>query len=537
MYNTILFLILNWIVNASTQQKSPNIVLIIADDLGWDDVSFHGSDQILTPNIDLLAYSGKALGRYYTHCICTPSRAALLTGKYAHRIGMQGYPLTNSEDRGLPTTEKILPQYLKELGYSTHLVGKWHVGQSRTEYLPMQRGFDSHFGHRGGYVDYYEYTLDETWSTGEVTGFGLFRNETPAWDVEGYLTDVYTEEAKSVIKLHDVNKPLFLMLAHNAPHAANYPSIVQAPPEDIRSMKHVELTGRRTYAAMVKKLDESVGEIVEALYKKQMLENTVIVFIADNGGMTSGVAMNFASNWPLRGLKMSPFEGGVRATGLVWSSSFNNSNHLWNGFIHVTDWLPIFLRIAGSEVPLDINGVDLWDDINTKDNSRRDEIYEIDDYTGFAAIISQDFKLVSGQVTLEYSNYQGENLRGMIGDPPSYADSVQKSKTYRILKNIGKPFKKEDVNLRRNIRVKCNQEIDKICYPDKNKFCLYNIKEDPCETNDLSATYPDIAESMLKRLHIEISKTIPRTVPLYRNPESLPRLHNFTWTTFADNFK
>lgn len=298
----------------------------------------------------------------------------------------------------------------------------------------------------------------------------------------------------SVIKLHDVNKPLFLMLAHNAPHAANYPSIVQAPPEDIRSMKHVELTGRRTYAgiqfsiqlwvyfiigkqlndtiflAMVKKLDESVGEIVEALYKKQMLENTVIVFIADNGGMTSGVAMNFASNWPLRGLKMSPFEGGVRATGLVWSSSFNNSNHLWNGFIHVTDWLPIFLRIAGSEVPLDINGVDLWDDINTKDNSRRDEIYEIDDYTGFAAIISQDFKLVSGQVTLEYSNYQGENLRGMIGDPPSYADSVQKSKTYRILKNIGKPFKKEDVNLRRNIRVKCNQEIDKICYPDKSKF-------------------------------------------------------------------
>ncbi|RVE43407.1 hypothetical protein evm_011944, partial [Chilo suppressalis] len=138
-----------------------HIVIIIADDLGWNDVSSHGTDQVMTPNIDSLGYAGVTLGRYYSHCICTPSRSALLTGKYAYTTGMQGYPLTNGEDRGLPTTEKILPQYLKELGYATHLVGKWHVGGSREKYLPTKRGFDTYFGHRGGFVDYYEYTSEE----------------------------------------------------------------------------------------------------------------------------------------------------------------------------------------------------------------------------------------------------------------------------------------------------------------------------------------------------------------------------------------
>ncbi|KAJ2952210.1 hypothetical protein O0L34_g4489 [Tuta absoluta] len=253
----------------------PNIVIIVADDLGWDDVSFHGSNQVLTPNIDLLAYTGLALERYYTHCVCTPSRAALLTGKYGHTTGTQGYPLTNGENRSLPLSEKLLPEYLKELGYATHLVGKWHLGLSRNEFLPTSRGFDSHFGYRGGVTDYYEYTNDENWNIGRVTGFDLYRNMTPAWNVEGYLTDVLTEEAKNIIKVHDKSRPLFLMMAHLAPHSGNDGALLQAPPETVRSMRHVENAERRIFAAMMKKLDDSVGEIVTTLSKHGMLQNRI----------------------------------------------------------------------------------------------------------------------------------------------------------------------------------------------------------------------------------------------------------------------
>ncbi|XP_037296703.1 arylsulfatase J isoform X2 [Manduca sexta] len=517
-----------------------NLIIIIMSKCifkGWDDVSFHGSDQILTPNIDLLAYSGVALGRYYSHCICTPSRSALMTGKYAHILGMQGYPLTNTEDRGLPTSEKILPQYLKELGYATHLIGKWHIGQSRTEYLPTSRGFDSHFGHRGGYVDYYEYTLEERLENADVSGFGLFRNETAAWDVEGYLTDVYSREAISIITQHNISSPLFLMLAHNAPHSSNAGAMLQAPPEEVRKMRHIESGGRRIYAAMVKKLDDSVGYITQALFDKGILDNTVIVFIADNGGMTSGDSMNYASNWPLRGLKMSPFEGGTRVVGLVWSASFNNSNHLWNGYMHVTDWLPTILSMAKGNSPKNINGIDQWHNIQFNEDSKREEMFEIDDYTGYASITSGDFKLVTGNVIVAYSDYQGDDLRRISGDRPSYMDAIVNSKLYNILHKINRRLKFEDINLRNEMCINCDSDRITTCYPQNGTMCLFNIKDDPCEAKDLSASRPDVVKTMTARLNIEKSKTKARKVPLFRDPRSSPRFLNYTWDVWADNIK
>ncbi|XP_059046081.1 arylsulfatase B-like [Achroia grisella] len=523
--------------------ERPNIVFIIADDLGWNDVGFHGSDQIPTPNIDLLAQSGIALERYYTHCICTPSRSALLTGKYAHTTGMQGYPLTNGEDRGLPTTEKIMPQYFKDLGYATHLIGKWHVGISRTEFLPTVRGFDNHFGHRGGFIDYYEYTLEEEASYTEngpskVSGMCLYRNLTPAWDVEGYITDVYTDAAKSIIESHEETKPLFLMVAHNAPHSGNDGALLQAPHEDVRSMRHVESPERRIYAAMVKKLDESVGDILEALYVKGILENTIIVFITDNGGMTSGPSVNYASNWPLRGLKMSPFEGGVRGVGLLWTSSLL-PNHLWNGYIHVSDWLPTLLRAVGAEPPPNLDGLDLWKDIELNKPSSRKEMFEIDDYVGYASIISGDFKLVIGNVTKEYSNHQGWDLLGVIGASPLYEDNIRKSKTFSVLEKIGMPFDRTENILKNNNKVNCNVNENNdsdLCYPENDKLCLFNIKEDPCERRDVSQVYPELVMKLKKNLENEMAGMKPRTpIPMIRDPRSAPSLFNYTWAPFADD--
>ncbi|XP_045494378.1 arylsulfatase I-like isoform X1 [Colias croceus] len=516
----------------------PNIVLIVADDLGWDDVSFHGSDQVLTPNIDLLAYTGVALERYYSHCICTPSRSALLSSKFAHVTGMQGYPLTNGEDRGLPLTLKIMPQYFKDLGYTTRLVGKWHVGHSRTEYLPMSRGFDSHFGHRGGYIDYYEYLLMENWSIGEVSGLDLYRNMTPAWDEKGYVTDLYNEEAKSIIKSHDKAQPLFLVVAHNAPHCANEGAPLQAPPEDVRAMRHVESPKRRIYSAMVKKLDDSVGDIVKALHDKGILDNTIIAFISDNGGITSGSSVNYASNYPLRGLKLTPFEGGIRVNGLVWSRNLTGANHLWKGYMHIVDWMPTLIRAVGSDPPTNIDGIDLWDNIISNKPSKRNDIFEIDDYTGFASIIHGDFKLIAGNVLTNYSNHQGKDFRGMIGHPPSYVDAIKRSKIYSVIRDMEIPFTFNDTNLRNDIKIDCRtKEIYKdveICYPKNGKHCVFNIKEDPCETKDLSDSQPDVAKELYSRLQVEIIRTIRRRVPLHRDLRAAPSLHNYTWTTWAN---
>ncbi|CAG9559971.1 unnamed protein product [Danaus chrysippus] len=507
--------------------------------MGWDDVSFHGSDQILTPNIDLLAYTGVALERYYSHCICTPSRASLLTGKFAHVIGMQGYPLTNAEDRALPLGEKILPQYLKDLGYATHLVGKWHVGQARAEHLPTFRGFDTHFGHRGGYIDYYEYTLLENWDVGDVSGFDLFRNMTAAWGVEGYITDVYNEEAKSIIKAHDVSRPLFLMVAHNAPHSANEGAYMQAPSDEVRAMRHIELPQRRYYAAMVKKLDDSIGDIVKTLSEKGMLDNTIIVFVSDNGGITTQMNANYASNYPLRGLKMSPFEGGIRVNGLIWSKNLTRSKHLWKGYMHVSDWLPTLLKAVGTESAKEIDGLDLWDNILTNTKSKRDMIVEIDDYTGFYSIIHNDFKLVVGSVLTSHSNHQGKQFRGIIGKPPSYEDAIKKSKIYSVLSDNGINFAFNERALRHEIKIKCNdlKHNQEICYPSKDKWCLFNIKEDPCEIVDLMETHSDVAKELHTKLEREIARTIPRTIPHETNLKAMPKFHNYTWDIWKTSDK
>lgn len=218
---------------------------------------------------------------------------------------------------------------------------------------------------------------------------------------------------------------------------------------------------------MVKKLDDSVGDVVNSLQEREMLQNTVIVFISDNGGMTSGNSLNYASNWPMRGIKMTPFEGGIRVTGLMWSSELHNCQNFWNGYMHVSDWVPTLLAAAGVNPPSGIDGKNLWENIKQNAGSNRNEIFEIDDYTGFAAIIQGDYKLITGDIIKEYSNYQGDDLRGIIGNGPSYDNALKKCKTYAALESIGKPYNNNDKNLRNEIRVKCVEDRNnaKLCQP------------------------------------------------------------------------
>ncbi|MCF6314368.1 MAG: sulfatase [Verrucomicrobiales bacterium] len=307
---------------------TPNIVLILADDLGWSDVAYQGGDLVETPHIDALAKSGTAFSRAYAMPVCTPSRAALLTGKHAARLHMtiwsegalQGpktRKLLQAEAlHDLPHAETTLAKHLQNKGYLTALVGKWHLGDAG--HFPETHGFDVNVGgnHWGAPQTFF-------WP---YSGSGFYGNEfryvpgLPFGNDGEYLTDRLTDEALKVIDRAG-EQPFFLYLAHYAPHIP-----VEAKAEDIayftKKLKPAMHHQNATYAAMVKSLDDSVGRIVEHLEKRGMTDNTILIFASDNGGYIgvdrkSKQSVATTNNYPLRSGKGSCYEGGIRVPLIV----------------------------------------------------------------------------------------------------------------------------------------------------------------------------------------------------------------------------
>lgn len=334
--------------------ETPHIVVVLADDLGNADLGYRGS-KIKTPNIDALAAGGVRLESYYGLPLCTPARAALMTGRYPMRQGLQTLVIFPSHRFGLPTDEKTLPQALREVGYRTAMVGKWHLGHADKRYWPNQRGFDHFYGNVVGEVDYF------TKDRGGVIDWqrnGTFLEE------HGYYTEQIGDEAVSLIERHDTAKPMFLYFASLAPHAP-----YQAPPEDVAAYDGVfSDKEHREYAAMISALDTQVGRIVTALEKKGMRENTLIFFTSDNGGATSalfatgarspaereasgGVALGSkppASNGPFKGGKGGLHEGGVRVPAIVnWPAKIKPG--LMNEPLHHVDLMPTLLALTGGQ--------------------------------------------------------------------------------------------------------------------------------------------------------------------------------------------
>lgn len=216
-------------------------------------MSFRGAREFLTPNIDALAYHGRLLDRLYAPAMCTPSRSALLTGKYPIHTGTQHFVISNEEPWALTLNTTLMSEIFREAGYSTNLVGKWHLGLSRPEYTPTHRGFDYHYGYWGGFIDYYQRRsrmLDLNYSM----GYDFRRNmQLECADRGVYVTDLLTNEAERVIlEQASKNKPLFLMLSHLATHAANPDDPLQAPEEELRKFGHIKDPNRRKYAGMLR---------------------------------------------------------------------------------------------------------------------------------------------------------------------------------------------------------------------------------------------------------------------------------------------
>ncbi len=385
---------------ARAEPPRPNIVIILADDLGNADLGYRGSD-IKTPNIDKLASEGVRLESFYGMPVCTPSRAELMTGRYAMRYGLQTLVIFPSHSYGLPTDERTLPQALKEVGYETEMVGKWHLGHADKKFWPQNRGFDHFYGNLVGEVDYFS---KERGGIIDWQRDGKFLKE------DGYFTTLIGNEAVNIIKTHDTSKPLFLYVASLAPHAP-----YQAPKADVDAYK--DAAGdvhRHTYAAMITDLDTQVGRIVAALKQKNMLDNTLVMFSSDNGGATNalfatgarspeereesgGVELGGrtpASNGDLRDGKGSLHEGGVRVPTI-----FNWPAKLKPGIVNepmgMVDVMPTVLALAGATGSPDhpFDGKNIWPVLaENRPSPHEDILINVEAFRG--AIRKGNWKLV-----------------------------------------------------------------------------------------------------------------------------------------------
>ncbi|CAK1544758.1 unnamed protein product [Leptosia nina] len=508
---------------------APNVVLIIADDLGWNDVGFHGSNQIPTPNIDALFSSGLSLQNHYVAPICTPSRAALMTGKYPIHTGMQHGVLYGIEPRGLPLSEKILPQYLKELGYKTHLVGKWHLGSYKREYLPLNRGFDSHIGFWTGKIDMYDHTTQEN----GLWGFDFRRGFSVAHDLFGkYVTDVYTDEALKIISEHDKSEPLFLMVGHSAVHTGNPYEPIRAPEDLVANFSQIEDPQRRKFAAMLTKLDESVGKVVESLQRHSLLKNSIILFSTDNGGAAGGFNLNAASNYPLKGVKNTLWEGGVRGAAALWSPLLSKVPRVASQRLHIADWLPTFLSAAEANISIsNLDGIDQWGALSQDLKSQRTSVvHNIDNIFGSASITVDQWKLHNG------TNYHGawDFWYGPSGREGSYdVNAVLSSAAGRAIAELGMmPTEEEILKLREASIINC-QEVEPISCRPLEAPCLFNIEEDACERRNLAGLEPEVLQRLLQELDkINRTSVPPNNQPL--DPRGDPKFWGRTYTNFGD---
>jgi arylsulfatase A-like enzyme len=312
--------------SSHTPITQPNVLFILVDDMGFGDVGYNGS-EIATPNLDQMANTGMKLDRNYVYPVCSPTRAALLTGQNPLHMGIEG-PI--ADDASLPPETKIMPAYFKDLGYQTHMIGKWHLGLAETDAWPTAKGFDSYYGFLGGWIDFYTHVF--------AGGLDWQRDGVSVRE-EGYSTDLMTDEAIRLIETRG-EQPFLMWLSYNAPH-----SPLQHPPSYSGLNHYPETSDRSVYAEMVTYVDAAIGRVMAELKQQGILENTIVIFSSDNGG----APQLGASNGDLRGGKRSSLEGGMRVPGLIsWAGTIEPGSVLQQP-IAVHDWLPTLLEAVNAD--------------------------------------------------------------------------------------------------------------------------------------------------------------------------------------------
>lgn len=364
-WSGILLLQIGWLIGGAhiaTAQpdERPNVIVIMADDMGWNDIGYNNA-QIETPNLDKLAEGGVRLDQFYAYSTCSPTRVALQTGQNPARLNVFG-PLGSTTE--VEPEDMLLPFGLQQAGYSTHISGKWHIGDS-PEHRPLQHGYTSSYGYLRGQIDPYTHR----YKFGDYVSW--HRND-HFIEEEGHVTELITDEAIRVIEqAGEVRKePFFLHVAHHAPH---YPH--NSPPKWIEPYQEVfDDVWRQHTAATITQMDHEIGRIINVLEQTGQRENTLVLFLSDNGGQEHWDApedqyngryaahTTLGDNDPLRGWKTELYEGGIRVPALAnWPGTIPSGGRV-DGPTHVLDLVPTLLHLANPDVPLpeELEGQNLW---------------------------------------------------------------------------------------------------------------------------------------------------------------------------------
>ncbi|KAK8805762.1 hypothetical protein WA158_002418 [Blastocystis sp. Blastoise] len=530
----ISFIVLTFIfVLACSAASKPNIVFIIVDDMGWSDAGFRNDNEIHTPSMDGFAKDGIILNRYYAQDVCSPTRASILSGRYPSHLGLQHYVINPSEPHGLPLNETTLPSLLKEQGYETHAVGKWHQGFWKWDYTPTFRGFDSFYGFYNGGQTYFDHMNGNGYDMRRDNGPRCGKNcsivDFNAKDI--YSTTLFTSEAINVINNHNSTNPMYLYLAYQAVHAPDEvpEQYVKPYAETIKNQK------RRAFAGMMTALDEGIYNVTEALKKKGLYENTLLIFTSDNGGPIYEkdcyiCGDNAGSlNYPLRGGKHTLYEGGVRVTGMVTGGVIQDKDK---------DWLPTLLEASGASIYTDktnhvthvktsnkdhvlpLDGVSQWNNIIKKQVSDRDTILlnfdPIHNDGPQAGIIYKSHKL----------------LLGPAGCPDIWQDKNQQ------------PIPAPDMNasiyiyINNNNNIEATTDIEKsllkeLGFPEESKVLLFDIYNDENEQIDIHEQFPDIVEELLRKL-IDYKSSLVQPYTPWNDPKADPKKYNNIWVPWGD---
>lgn len=524
----------------------PHILFIVADDLGWNDVSWHNPD-IMMPTLDKLAQKGVILNSSYVQPQCSPSRGALMTGYYPYHIGMQHGIVNKYQPKFMPKDKDSLPEALKKLGYATHMVGKWHLGFCNWSYTPTYRGFDSFYGFYSGAEDYYTHR--------HYGGYDFRFNKTVHHPMKmRYSTTLFGKRAADIILEHEPDKqPLFLYLSFQGVHTP-----LQVPKKYSNQYQNIRNRNRRIYSGMITAMDDAVSLAIRAFQVKNYMDNLLVVFTSDNGG-ASYIA---GSNWPLRGAKSTLWEGGTRVPTFIYSKTLlKKTGIVYDGLLHITDWFPTLVHLAGGQTSPFMDGLDQWLALSRGWPSPRTEfVYNINDVKKTAAIRSGDYKLIVGSPGRynnwypaktkpacnskeEQQSYQFEQEQLRANDlldqqksqqgwwftsPLKFINGFARraseiSGAYRTWQSMGDWY----TQYRCDRFLEAHQLEEKRLRPPSLQ--LFNIKDDPLEKYNLADKKPVLVKKLMMRLR-EYKKTLVKAQNQPSTKLASPKNYDGIWS-------
>jgi arylsulfatase A-like enzyme len=490
--------------------NQPNILMIFADDLGWADVDWH-DEALSTPNINKLCHENAVeLNNSYNNMLCSMTRSSLYTGYDAYHLGTHTLVINHQEGTGIPLEYPFFGEMLKSYGYRSYMVGKWHMGFCRKEYLPTNRGFDKFTGlYLGDGDHYYNHWAKYTDPFGGTrTGYYMTKEENGIGEIDysangTYSTEFFSRRMFEYIQQHQdetPDKPWMGLVSYQGVHCP-----LQAPSQEhLDRCKDIEGQFRRVYCSMVCSVDDWVGWMVEQLQAMNLYDNTIIIYTSDNGGeLNSG-----GRNYPLRGGKGDMWEGGVRTVN-CWHYEPWGDYRVSDLLFHVTDYYPTFAGIAGSTATKYGDGFNLWPQINKQDDSnpRNMMIYNLGP-TG-SAMRWNNYKLILGLAKLPLGKKRRKRQADEeVADIDAYFDCADKDPDA--------------------------EERQPEPFPDDVTEFLFDLSEDPLELNNLAPSQPALVNRLKRLLNQYMAQQAPPITfadrpDLRKNPKAMPLLKNDTW--------